>query len=246
MPRLLFSMLLLFLTVPSYAQAPKTFAEAKKMAWPLYAVQSTEFYCGCKYTGNRVNLASCGYVPRKNAQRAARIEWEHIVPAWVIGHQRQCWQKGGRKNCAAKDSVYRVAEADLFNLVPSIGEVNGDRSNFSFSWLSQTPTQYGACPMVVDFKAKKAMPRPAIRGMIARTYFYMSDRYKLKISDQDRKLFKAWSLKYPVKPWEAQRNQLVSCRMGWGNPFVGTTDQGKCGAPSGTLLTSPAICNIQL
>lgn len=80
-----------------------------------------------------------------------------------------------------------------------------------WAFLRGTPTQYGACQMVVDFKAKKAMPRPAIRGMIARTYFYMSDRYKLKISDQDRKLFKAWN---PVKPWEAQRNQLVSCRMG--------------------------------
>lgn len=45
----------------------------------------------------RVDLESCGYVPRKNADRAARIEWEHIVPAWVIGHQHQCWQKGAEK-----------------------------------------------------------------------------------------------------------------------------------------------------
>lgn len=73
----------------------------------------------------------------------------------------------------------------------------------------------------------------SITGIHTRTYFYMSDRYKLKISDQDRKLFEAWSLKYPVKPWEAQRNQLVSCRMGWGNPFVGKTDQSKCRTQSG-------------
>ncbi|EGH19336.1 endonuclease I, partial [Pseudomonas savastanoi pv. glycinea str. race 4] len=36
----------------------------------------------------------CGYVPRKSAKRASRIEWEHIVPAWQIGHLRQCWQNG--------------------------------------------------------------------------------------------------------------------------------------------------------
>jgi deoxyribonuclease-1 len=30
--------------------------------------------------------------------------------------------------------AYQRAEADLHNLVPSIGEVNGDRSN-SFGWL---------------------------------------------------------------------------------------------------------------
>lgn len=44
-----------------------------------------------------VDLASCGYQVRKQQNRAQRIEWEHIVPAWVFGHQRQCWQNGGRK-----------------------------------------------------------------------------------------------------------------------------------------------------
>lgn len=111
----------LFFTVTANAQAPRTFSEAKKIAWKLYAPQSTEFYCGCKYTGNRVNLKACGYIPRKNANRAARIEWEHIVPAWQIGHLRQCWQNGGRKNCTRHDEVFKRAEADLHNLVPSIG-----------------------------------------------------------------------------------------------------------------------------
>lgn len=87
----------LFTVASAQAAAPNTFSEAKKVAWKLYAPQSTEFYCGCKYTGNRVDLKACGYIPRKNANRAARIEWEHIVPAWQIGHQRQCWQSGGRK-----------------------------------------------------------------------------------------------------------------------------------------------------
>ena len=111
----------LFFTVTANAQAPRTFSEAKKIAWKLYAPQSTEFYCGCKYTGNRVNLKACGYIPRKNANRAARIEWEHIVPAWQIGHLRQCWHNGGRKNCTRHDEVFKRAEADLHNLVPSIG-----------------------------------------------------------------------------------------------------------------------------
>jgi deoxyribonuclease-1 len=169
MVRLLAFLLLVSLLPYAHAAAPRTFAEAKKAAWAIYA------------SGNRVDLDSCGYVPRKNRQRAERIEWEHIVPAWVIGHQRQCWQNGGRANCAKKDATYRRAEADLHNLVPSIGEINGDRSNYGFAWLPQKPTQYGSCPMVVDFKARKAMPRQPIRGMIARTYFYMADRYKLRL-----------------------------------------------------------------
>ncbi len=212
--------LLLILAVPTVASAaaPRTFEEAKKVGRKLYARQSVEFYCGCRYNGTKVDLKSCGYTPRKNANRASRIEWEHIVPAWVIGHQRQCWQSGGRKNCSRNDRVYQKAEADLHNLVPSIGEVNGDRANYSFGWLQQKPSQYGACPMVVDFKARKAMPRPQIRGMIARTYFYMSDRYGLKLSNQDRQLFTAWSKQYPVEAWERQRNQMVGCVMGWAIP----------------------------
>lgn len=226
-PRLLL-VPLLAASLTAQADAPRTFAEAKKLARPLYAVQSTEFYCGCKYSGNRVDLASCGYVPRKNANRAARIEWEHIVPAHSIGQQRQCWQKGGRKQCTATDPVFQRAEADLHNLVPSIGEVNGDRSNYGFAWLGQRPSQYGQCQTVIDFKARKIMPRPAIRGMVARTYFYMSDRYGLRLSRQDRQLFEAWNKAYPVQHWERQRNQLVSCTMGWGNPYVGEVDPSLC------------------
>ncbi|WP_236185009.1 endonuclease [Pseudomonas juntendi] len=211
------------------AEAPRTFQEAKKVAWKLYAPQSTEFYCGCKYKGNKVDLASCGYTPRKSARRAARIEWEHIVPAWQIGHQRQCWQSGGRKQCSQHDEVYKRAEADLHNLVPSIGEVNGDRSNFSFGWLPEQRGQYGSCLTQVDFKTRKVMPRPSIRGMIARTYFYMSKQYNLRLSRQDRQLFEAWNKTYPPQPWELQRNQRVACVMGGGNEFVGPVNLKACG-----------------
>lgn len=88
-------LLCLLTTSLAHANAPRTFNEAKKVAWKLYAKNPVEFYCGCSFSGSKVDLKSCGYVPRKNPERAARIEWEHIVPAWTIGHQRQCWRKGG-------------------------------------------------------------------------------------------------------------------------------------------------------
>jgi deoxyribonuclease-1 len=58
------------------------------------------------------------------------------------------------------------------------------------------------------------MPRPSIRGMIARTYFYMSKQYNLRLSKQDRQLFEAWNKTYPPQAWEQQRNQQVACVMG--------------------------------
>ena len=123
----------------------------------------------------------------------------------------------------------KVAEADLHNLVPSIGEVNGDRNNFSFGWLPVQSGQYGSCLTQVDFKAKKVMPRPSIRGMIARTYFYMSKQYGLRLSKQDRQLYEAWNKTYPVQAWERQRNQTVACVMGRGNEFVGPVNLKACG-----------------
>lgn len=108
-------------------------------------------------------------------------------------------------------------------------KVNGDRSNFSFGWLPEQPGQYGSCLTQIDFKAKKVMPRPSIRGMIARTYFYMSKQYGLRLSKQDRQLFEAWDKTYPVQAWERQRNQSVACVMGRGNEFVGPVDMKACG-----------------
>ncbi len=62
------------------------------------------FYCGCNITrrgstGGSIDLASCGYEPRGNATRAARLEWEHIVPASYIGRGRSCWTEGGTPMC---------------------------------------------------------------------------------------------------------------------------------------------------
>ncbi len=106
--------------------------------------------------------------------------------------------------------------------------VNGDRNNFSFGWLPVQSGQYGSCLTQVDFKAKKVMPRPSIRGMIARTYFYMSKQYGLRLSKQDRQLYEAWNKTYPVQTWERQRNQTVACVMGRGNEFVGPVNLKAC------------------
>lgn len=212
-----------------------SFAQAKNQAWKIYAVNPfnpaqpvKDFYCGCDIHGNRLDLKSCGYVPRKNANRAQRVEWEHIVPAWTIGHQRQCWQDGGRKNCAANDPVFRVAEADLHNLVPVVGEVNGDRSNFVLTEWREAPSQYGRCEFVVDFKQRKAMPPEHTRGAIARSYLYMADTYQLRLSKSDRRIYEIWHKKYPVNAWEKWRNQANACVQKNANPYVGPVDLRRC------------------
>ncbi len=184
---------------------------------------SGSFYCGCpiRWQGKKgiPDLAACGYQVRKTSQRAERIEWEHVVPAWQFGHQRQCWQQGGRKNCV-NDPVYRQMENDLHNLQPAIGEVNGDRGNFKFSQWNSKADQYGQCAMKVDFKNKQAEPPVRARGAIARTYFYMSDRYQLRLSSQQSKLLEVWDRQYPVSSWECQREARIAQVQGNHNPYV--------------------------
>ncbi|HPU80209.1 endonuclease [Accumulibacter sp.] len=199
----------------------RDFANAKKILPTIFAGMENDFYCGCRYVGHVVQLASCGYEPRRNPTRAARIEWEHVVPAWVLGHQRQCWQQGGRKHCTDTDPVFQVAEGDLNNLVPSVGELNGDRSNFAYSaWTRQPTSMYGACQTIVDFKLQRVQPREEVRGRAARITLYMHQTYGLHMSRQDRQLMCAWSRTHLVDAWERQRDERIVRWQGSGNPLV--------------------------
>lgn len=92
-------------------------------------------------------------------------------------------------------------ESDMHNLQPAVGEVNGDRGNFMYSQWNGGEGQYGQCTMKVDFKDKIAEPPARARGAIARTYFYMRDRYQLNLSRQQTQLFTAWNKQYPVTAW---------------------------------------------
>ncbi|OCQ51115.1 Endonuclease-1 precursor [Photorhabdus australis subsp. thailandensis] len=220
--------------LPSFA-APTTFEQAKtELRNHIYHDQFKSgegtLYCGCDWqwtgkSGGRAILPSCGYQVRSQQNRAERVEWEHIVPAWVFGHQRQCWQNGGRKNCVASDPVFRAMESDMYNLAPSIGEVNGDRSNFSYGMLPKSvPNVYGRCTSKVDFKSRTFEPRDAVKGQIARINFYMHDRYNLSMSRQQQQLFMAWDRQYPPSKWERERDNRIAGIMGHHNPFV-TGDQ---------------------
>jgi len=207
------------------AAPPSSFSKAKKEAVKIYADHPTSFYCGCdiRWQGKKgtPDLQSCGYQVRKQQKRANRIEWEHVMPAWQFGHQRQCWQKGGRKNCARNDKTFRSMEADLHNLTPTVGEVNGDRSNYRFSqWNGVDGVSYGQCEMQVNFKQRKVMPPDRARGSIARTYLYMSQEYGLRLSKSQQQMMLAWNKQYPVDEWECTRNQRIKNIQGNDNPFV--------------------------
>lgn len=210
----------------------------------VYADHPETFYCGCKinwsgHSSAKPNLESCGYQVRKNNSRANTIEWEHVVPAHSFGQQRPCWRNGGRKNCIENDPVFRKMEADMFNLVPAIGEVNGDRANYRFGVLPATPPQHGLCPVKIDFQQRVVEPRELVRGEIARINFYMYDRYNLRMSNQQQQLFIAWNKLYPPSEWERKRHDRVAKVTEQINPFVTGEKIWTLGyKPSGAVVAS--------
>ena len=212
----------LIVAMTSTVQA-RTFSYAKKQAAVIYLNNQEAFYSACSYYAEGKKLKpdwiSCGFTPRKNANRASRIEWEHVMPAWNFGHQRLCWQDGGRRNCR-RDAVFTEMESDLHNLVPAIGEINGDRSNFKYGLIVGEERVYGTIDAEVSFKDRVFEPKPDIRGNIARTYFYMRDQYDIRLSKQQTRLLHIWNKQDPVDDWERERNWHIQSVQGNANTLI--------------------------
>lgn len=217
-----------------------SFAKAKKLLHKVvYADVLTRktFYCGCSYDSRKkVDHESCTFKHRKNFKRAQRVEWEHVVPAhafggslpeWINGHPDCVTKKGkpfkGRKCASKMNKLFQFMQADMYNLVPSIGEVNGDRSNFSYGIVEGEKREYGKC----DFEIENRTAEPAenIRGNIARIYMYMDSAYSGFgiINEKNKKMFEDWNKSDPVDLKECERNAEIEKIQG--NQNVITKDQ---------------------
>jgi deoxyribonuclease-1 len=202
-----------------------SFGRSKRLlATKVYPSHQKAFYSNCDYTVKEKKLIpihkTCGFTYRKNKNRSERIEWEHVVPAWHFGHQLRCWQNGGRMACRQTNTKFKQMEADMHNLVPAIGEINGDRSNFKYAMIEGEKRVYGKVDMEILFSKKHAEPTKAIYGDIARTYFYMRDGYGLRLSKKQEKMLIAWNNLDPVSAWEKKRNKLIEQFQGDDNKYV--------------------------
>lgn len=231
--------LLLILSMASWGAGNEKipdFSKAKKLAVKIHAENPYTIYCHCRYEGKKIDLQSCGYQAHKDKKRASRLEWEHVVPAEAFGQSFVEWREGspacakkhkivkGRK-CAEKNPEFARMEADLHNLWPEVGELNGLRSNYSMAALggaerNPASTSFGGCKAVVT--DRKFEPMDAAKGIVARTYFYMDSAYPGRgiISEKNKKLFEAWDKQFPVSPWECKRAAKIKAIQGNSNPFV--------------------------
>ncbi|MCO4319995.1 endonuclease [Aliidiomarina quisquiliarum] len=213
----------------TFASPMQTFDQTKSaLLQHVYFDNQKTLYCGCDFqrrgrNGGTVDHDSCGYQldgRRGDSEtRAARIEFEHIVPISVITRGRPC---GNRSECSRSDAQYRQIKADPFNISPAIGEVNALRSNYSFTELTHISfsESFGACDFKFDARQRLVEPADSVKGFIARTYMYVSWAYGMPLNEHEQLLFAKWHHEHPVTDWELTRHNRVAALQGWSNPYV--------------------------
>ena len=210
------------------------FQASKKVLRKIWNQHRIDGYCGCTYTESLDVSSDCGFVPAKESKRAHRIEWEHVVAAADYGRQRACWREagssGGREYCRENDPVFRAMEGDPINLMPVVGSLNAYRSDYRYGEVPGEAREYGSC----DFEMSPAgsgdrfvEPPAAVKGDVARVYFYFEQRYGHRIAKSQRRLFDAWDRMDPIDAWERERYQLIATATGFRNEVVLAAPMGS-------------------
>lgn len=207
------------------------FEHAKVHLRVLYAEHPETLYSGCAFDDHlAIGCSRCSYRPRRYGPRSQRVEWEHVVPAEAFGRQFVAWRLGdpacinsqgtpfkGRKCAQRVSPAYRHIEADLYNLVPEIGEVNQMRSNHPMDAIGDPK----AVLMASGSKSSRTAfePRKEVKGDVARTYLYMHETYPgLQLLSKKRRLmFARWSALDPVDAWECRRTSRIEAIQGNAN-----------------------------
>ena len=210
------------------------FRDAKKMLErKVYFDHRVTLYCGYPFDKQKNIELAPGFYTEKHKARAARLEWEHVVPAENFGRSFEYWREGsgrcvdkkghffkGRRCAEELSSEYRLMQADMYNLYPAVGAVNAVRSNYTFEMLPGVDNTFGTCEMKI--KDRRAEPPERARGRIARTMLYMAETYpaRYRLGKKQQRLAEAWNAAYPVDEWECVRAARIAKLQGNVNDVV--------------------------
>lgn len=202
---------------------PASFSTAKRRMYEkVYFDHEVTLYCGCAYSDKETDLDSCGMERLAHVARARRTEAEHIVAASEFGKTRACWAEGGRSHCLKVDATFNAFHNDLHVLAPTVGEINGRRSNYFFGVIDGEERVYGACDFEVESGDSKAEAADEVLGDIARAYLYVWSHpsYRLPLSEAELLKYWSWHLNDPPTDWERTRDERIEALQGNHNTFV--------------------------
>jgi hypothetical protein len=138
----------------------------------------------------------------------SQINCEHVWPRSWMADRNQ--------------SVFSDQESDMHNLFPALETVNRIRGNLPFGEVLRNEDSSVSPSAIGKNKAGKRvfMPRPEVRGDVARTMLYFSMRWNIKIYPDQEEILKKWSKEDPVSDREKKRNDLIEKYQGNRNPFI--------------------------
>jgi deoxyribonuclease-1 len=186
------------------------YEQARRVFWSrLYADGGETLYCGRSFTGPGTQ----------------GVNVEHVLPMSWVTRALDC---GSREQCRIESERFRRIEADLHNLWPALTHVNDARGALAFGEVAGEAWRFRGCDFEVDERRRVAEPRPAARGEIARSMFYMSREYGLPIYARQGRELQAWNRADPPSDEERRRNDLIQAIQGTRNRFIddpGLADQ---------------------
>jgi len=239
-------------TMVGHREARDFNSNVKKLLTKVYNdLPRQTIYCQSNFNEYKEITQHNGYsyTGEGNPDLNNKIEWEHIVPAEFFGKKFEAWRLGdsqcvktpskklSNRACAIKSSKkFQRIYTDLYNIYPAIAMVNRKRKNYKFitgdatvSNISKLSSifsnkienrQFGNCEFII--KNNKVIPSNKSKGIIARTYLYMSNTYKneCRLYTKEKQLFLKWSREYPVTEDECVRARIIQAIQGNENKIV--------------------------
>ena len=195
--------------------------------------QKLEGYCGDDFKRRLRNIISARHF--KTSYRAARqfmfSKLDNVTGEVCGVYTNECLRTKGipnntKMNCEhtwpkSKGASGGMAKYDLHHLFPTKSDINSIRSSYPFCEVISKETGRAGSSLGRDRQNSRCFePKDNHKGDVARSMFYFSIRYSLKIDTVQEAYFHKWSLQDPVNEHEFQRDLLIETFQGNRNPFV--------------------------
>jgi len=167
----------------------------------LYARGGETLYCGKNF----------------GRHKGSEINAEHVFPMAWVAYTLKC---GRRHQCRRNNTSFRAIETDMHNIWPARKDVNSARRSYRPAMIKGEHYEFDRCDFEINDSKRMMEPRPAVRGEIARSMFYMHDRYDLYLKPELVRLLKKWNRQDPPNSEEHRRNKMIESLQGNRNRFI--------------------------
>lgn len=154
----------------------------------------------------------------------------NLIPFHEVINTEHVWPQSRFKDNIAKETgpLEEMKKSDLHILYPSDSKVNSLRGNYEFADVSiVTKAAYcstGKLGYIDESNAQKKKlyfePPKESKGNIARSLFYFSVRYDVKIDEVEESFLRQWHESDPVDFIELLRNTKIHQLQNVRNPFI--------------------------